>query len=228
MNTTESGEQTEYLFEQVVRLRYLLFLPSRYGADPAEKWPLILFLHGFGECGDDLELAKTHGIPKIVENQPDFPFICVSPQCPAATEAVKDTWQQYHGILKEMLNEIVAQYAVDKNRIYLTGISMGGYGTWSLAMAYPEMFAAIAPICGGGWSEPVYVLRDVPVWAFHGADDPTISLEYGQQIVEALRACGGNVQFTVYPGVGHDSWTQTYDNPELYEWFLQHRQRTDK
>jgi predicted peptidase len=217
INQESTGKQRECMIEQTVRLKYLLFLPRDYGTSPEEKWPLILFLHGAGERGDDLELVKIHGIPKIVERQPDFPFVVVSPQCPDET-----TWWDHHLTLKALLDEIVANYAVDEHRIYLTGLSMGGYGTWSLATRYPELFAAIAPICGGGLAEFALQLKDVPVWAFHGAEDDVVKLEVGQQIVDALRACGGNVRFTVYPGVGHDSWTQTYDNPELYEWFLKH------
>jgi len=217
-NQESPGKQREGMIEQTVRLRYLLFLPRDYETDPNHKWPLILFLHGIGERGDDLELVKIYGIPKIVERQPDFPFVAVSPQCPDET-----TWWDHRLTLKALLDGIVANYAIDATRIYLTGLSMGGYGTWSLAMAYPELFAAIAPICGGGFPEFVSQLKDVPVWAFHGAEDGAVKLEVGQRMVDALRACGGNVRFTVYPGVGHDSWTQTYDNPRLYEWLLQHR-----
>ena len=217
INRESPGKQSEGMFEHTVRLQYLLFLPQGYGADRDQKWPLILFLHGMGERGDDLELVKIHGIRKIVERQPDFPFVALSPQCPDETR-----WWDHHLTLKGLLDEIVANYAVDAARVYLTGLSMGGYGTWSMAMTYPELFAAIAPICGGGLPEFISELKDVPVWAFHGAEDDAVKLEAGQRMVDALRACGGNVRFTVYPGVGHDSWTQTYDNPELYQWFLQH------
>ncbi len=212
------GKQREGVFEQAMRLRYLLFLPRDYGIEPGRKWPLILFLHGAGERGNNLKRVKKHGLPKIVERRPDFPFVVLSPQCPEEA-----TWWDYRLILKALLDEIVARYAIDKRRIYLTGLSMGGYGTWGMAMAYPKLFAAIAPICGGGFPEFAHLLKDVPVWAFHGAEDDVVKLEANQRMVDALRACGGNVRFTVYPGVGHDSWTQTYDNPELYEWFLQHR-----
>jgi predicted peptidase len=218
INHESPGKQCQGAFERTVRLGYLLFLPRDYGTNPGQEWPLILFLHGAGERGDDLELVKIHGIPKIVERQPDFPFVVVSPQCPDET-----TWWDHHLTLKALLEEIVANYAVEVNRIYLTGLSMGGYGTWSMATRYPELFAAIAPICGGGIPDLASALKDVPVWAFHGAEDDVVKLEVGQRTVDALRACGGNVRFTVYPGLGHDSWTQTYDDPELYEWFLQHR-----
>ncbi len=216
-NAESLGKQRTFMFEQNVRLGYLLFLPQSYETNPDEKWPLILYLHGIGERGNDLELVKIHGIPKIVEKQPDFQFVTVSPQCPAET-----FWWEHHGILKALLDKILAKYTIDKGRIYLTGNSMGGYGTWSLAIANPERFAAIAPICGGGFAEFVCALKDIPVWAFHGAEDEVIRLKESQRMVNALQACGGNVRFTIYPGIGHDSWTQTYNNPALYEWFLQH------
>lgn len=221
------GEQHEHVFEseittgegaaQTVRLGYLLFLPQGYGSRLDEKWPLILYLHGIGERGGDLSLVKTHGISRIVEGWPDFPFVAVSPQCPHKT-----VWSKHHIALNALLDDLMRAYAVDEDRIYLTGNSMGGYGTWSLAAAYPQRFAALAPICGGGEPETVCALKEVPVWAFHGEEDPVVDLHYGQEMVDALRACGGDVRFTVYPGVGHDSWTETYDNPELYQWFLQH------
>lgn len=211
------GKQAEGLIEATVRLRYLLFLPQNYGQRPDGKWPLILYLHGIGERGDDLDLVKTHGIPKIVERRPDFPFVALSPQCPADT-----MWWPHYQTLKALLDQVVTGYEVDPKRIYLTGNSMGGYGTWGMAMAYPDLFAAIAPICGGGYPEFAVTLKDLPVWAFHGAEDIAIPLGASQRMVDALRDCGGDVRFTVYPGVGHDAWTQTYDSPELYDWFLQH------
>ena len=202
---------------KTVRLRYLLFLPDEYSRDPKRKWPLILFLHGAGERGDDLDLLKRHGIPKITERWRDFPFIAVSPQCPRYS-----WWTAEIESLNALLDHIVESYSVDVSRVYLTGLSMGGFGTWRLAASYPERFAAIAPICGGGDPEWAPRLKDIPVWVFHGAKDEIVPLSESEKMVEALKACGGNVRFTVYPDAGHDSWTQTYENPELYEWFLQH------
>jgi predicted peptidase len=196
-------------------LRYLLYLPTGYDRDSGKKWPLILYLHGIGERGSRLSLLKKHGIPKVVENDGNLPFITISPQCPDDT-----FWFDHYDKMKALIEEVVRTYDVDVNRIYLTGNSMGGYGTWALAMKYPDRFAAIAPICGGGIPEQVCVLKDVPVWAFHGEKDDLVKLSEGQKMVDALKACGGNVRFTVYEGVGHDSWTMTYENPELYEWFL--------
>jgi predicted peptidase len=214
----DHGLQTAHTFEHQVSLRYLLFLPQAYGQDPEKKWPLILCLHGAGERGEDLALVKVHGIAKIVEHRPDFPFVCVSPQCPEDS-----WWPDYTQTLKGLIDDILAQYAVDGTRLYLTGLSMGGYGTWALATRYPDLFAAIAPICGGGNPEVAPALKEVAVWAFHGEADDLVPLQASQRMVDALRVAGGDVRFTVYPGVGHDAWTQTYQDPALYDWFLQHR-----
>jgi predicted peptidase len=193
---------------------YLLFLPDGY--ETQDKCPTILFLHGAGEKGSNLEYVKRHGVPRIVEEQPDFPFIAVSPQCPQG---------QYWSVprLSTLLDEVESSYRVDPDRVYLTGISMGGFGTWRLAAAQPHRFAAIAPICGGGDPTDACNLKDLPVWAFHGARDRIVPLSASQEMVEALKACGGNVKFTVYPEAEHDSWTQTYNNPALFDWFRQHR-----
>lgn len=205
-----------------VRLKYLLYLPRGYGDNPHERWPLILFLHGKDERGDDLERVKQHGIPKLIEQGKDFPFVMISPQCPAESR-----WQfEYEGIAA-LLEEILVQRAIDPARVYLTGLSMGGYGVWWLAMLYPARFAAVAPICGGGIPGEAHRLKHLPVWAFHGADDDLVPLSESERMVNALRAVEGNVRFTVYPGVKHDSWTQTYENPQLYEWFLAQHRRGD-
>ena len=211
--------QQEHHFETMIKreLNYLLFLPKDYAVDVSRPWPLILFLHGMGERGDNLELVKLHGIARIVDEQPDFPFIAVSPQCP-----INSIWPLQIDTLKILLEDVMGKYAVDEKRVYLTGLSMGGYGSWAMGAIYPEMFAAVAPICGGGSVSAVCALKDTPVWAFHGEADPVVPLYESQQMVDALKACGGDVKLTIYPGVGHDSWTQTYNNPELYDWLLTH------
>ncbi len=220
-NETLAGKQQGYKFEteivKKVQLNYLLFLPKDYASDPEKKFPMILFLHGAGERGDDLQLLKLHGIPKIVEKDENFPFIAVSPQCPS-----ESWWTMELEALEALLKDIIKRYNVDVDRIYLTGLSMGGYGTWSLAIRNPNVFAAIAPICGGGDPKKVCAIKDVPAWVFHGAKDEIVPLKQSENMVKALKECGGNVQFTVYPEAGHDSWTETYNNPELYEWFLKH------
>ena len=199
-----------------VSVHYLLHLPPGYGADSSARWPLILFLHGAGERGNDLNLVKLHGIARVVEERPDFPFVAVSPQCPP-----NERWRPE--VLAALLDEIETTYRIDPDRIYLTGLSMGGFGAWALAIEQPHRFAAIAPICGGGDPGLVCAIRHVPVWAFHGARDDVVPLHRSQEMVDALRACGGNVRLTVYPDADHDSWTRTYTNPELYDWLLSHR-----
>jgi len=217
----ERGGQHSHTFEETVTktlsCNYLLFLPEDYGKQEKD-WPLMLFLHGAGERGSDLQKVKVHGPPKIVEKQEDFPFIVVSPQCPEG-----DWWDEKLEVLTNLLDDIVARYDVDTDRIYLTGLSMGGYGTWALASKYPDRFAAIAPICGGGKRFMAYRLKDMPVWAFHGAKDRVVPLEESEEMVEAINDRGGNAKLTVYPDAGHDSWTESYDNQELYDWLLEHR-----
>jgi len=194
---------------------------------------MILYLHGAGERGDDLEKVKAHGPPKMIENGKSFPFIIVSPQCPDVPHwwgGRADFDIQYKLVdevdtLNSLLDEVIENHAVDTERIYLTGLSMGGYGTFALACERPDRFAAIAPICGGGDTEKARNLKDVPVWAFHGAKDDVIALRKSEEMVNAINACGGNAKLTVYPDARHDSWTVTYDNPQLYEWLLSHRKK---
>jgi len=202
-----------------IKLNYLLYLPKDY--QQKSSWPLLLFLHGAGERGDSLELVKKHGPPKLIEAGQEFPFIVVSPQCP------KDQWWEPVE-LTALLDEIVANYKVEEDRVYVTGLSMGGFGTWSLAAYTPDRFAAIVPICGGG--ETIFAKRfaRVPAWVFHGAKDPTVPLERSEKMVEALKKAGGNVKFTVYPEAKHDAWTETYANPELYQWLLQQKRGAAK
>ena len=195
-------------------VNYLLYLPEDYERS-SKKWPLVLFLHGSGERGSDIELVKRNGPPKRVEEGKNFPFILVSPQCPERT-----SWD--NKLLITLLDEIESEYNVDKSRVYLTGLSMGGHATWSLAIQNPERFAAIIPVCARGYSQDVYVLKDVPVWAFHGAKDDIVAIEDGKKMVDALEQAGGSVKFTIYPEANHDSWTETYNNPEVYEWLLSH------
>src|SRR5690606_30403874 len=147
----------------------------------------------------------------------NFPTIISQPPGPET-----DVWPYQVTELHALLHHLIASYKVDTTRVYLTGLSMGGYGTWYFASEYPERFAAIAPICGGGgWWMPRR-LTSLPIWVFHGDADTTVPLRASEEMVKAIREAGGKVKFTVYPGVGHDSWTETYNNPELYNWFLSH------
>ena len=194
---------------------YLVYLPKNYGTEEKE-WPLILFLHGSHQRGGSLATLPRCGLLKFIESKEDFPFIVVSPQCPK-----RKYWSEklVDGLLDEVLNE----YSIDSGRIYLTGLSMGGFGTWTIAGREPDRFAAIAPICGGGKPDLAENLVGVPTWAFHGAKDKVVPLRRSVEMIEAIRKAGGKAQLTVYPNAGHDAWTETYKNPKLYEWFLQHK-----
>jgi predicted peptidase len=202
-----------------IKLKYLLYLPKDY--DAKESVPLMLFLHGAGERGDDLELVKKHGPPKLIEAGQAFPCIVVSPQC------LKDrSWEPYE--VSALLDEIVEKYKVDQDRIYVTGISMGGFGTWALATLSPNRFAAIVPICGGGDPQSARRIVQLPIWVFHGAKDKSVPPERSEQMVEALKRNGSKVRFTVYPEAAHDSWTATYANPEVFEWLFQQKREAKK
>jgi predicted peptidase len=196
-----------------VSLDYLLYLPSDYEAKDA--WPLVLFLHGAGERGTNLELVKKHGPPKLIDQGKDYPAIVVSPQC-----APGRWWHSQLLELSALVDHITQKYKVDPDRLYLTGLSMGGFGTWALAAYRPDRFAAVMPICGGGEAMAARALTKVPAWVFHGAKDPVVPLARSEAMVEALQRAKGNVKFTVYPDALHDSWTATYDNPEVWEWLF--------
>jgi predicted peptidase len=194
---------------------YFLFLPQGYEQDKSQLWPLMLFLHGAGDAGTNMARVKILGPPKIVETKPDFPFILVSPQSPVRSWNID--------MLNGLLDDVINRYRVDKDRVYLTGASMGGSGTWAFAIAHPEKFAAIAPVCGTGNPAEALKLVGLPIWVFHGAKDPVVPLKHAQDMVDAIKAAGGNVKFTIYPEAKHDAWTQTYNDPELYTWLLQQK-----
>lgn len=204
----ESGDQAS--------LNYLLFLPNEYRLDAARRWPLIIFLHGSDERGDDPELVKGNGIPAILEDGKNLPFIVVSPQCPTDLR-----WSPE--VVHELYQAVSLRLRVDPDRVYLTGYSMGGYGTWDTAEEYPELFAAIVPIAGGGDVQKAARLRKIPIWAFHGAKDENVPPDESIQMADAVKKSGGNVRLTIYPELEHDSWTVTYNNPDLYDWLLMHK-----
>ena len=209
--TAQQAKTFEQEITMTAKLSYLLSLPADYEKS-TDSWPLVLFLHGSGESGSDLNKVKAHGPPKLVETRGPFPFILVSPQSPGRS------WDPE--VLNALVDSLVKEHRVDRDRVYVTGLSMGGFGTWALAAAYPDKFAALAPICGGGNPADARKLARLPIWVFHGAKDSVVPLKRSSQMVDALKAVGGNPQFTVYPDAAHDSWTETYDNPEFYRWLL--------
>lgn len=224
-STVQSVKEFSFKSGKAAQLEYLLFLPKGYDTDSAKRWPLILFLHGAGERGSDVWKVAVHGPPSLVAKRPDFPFIVISPQCPD-----NKIWDRE--ALVGLLDDAQSSYRVDPSRVYLTGLSMGGYGTWDLGIAHPERFAAIAPICGGGNTIGVLLLdrqkqqtlKKIGIWAFHGAKDPVVPLQESERMIEVLKRIGVNqAKLTVYPEADHNSWTETYNNPKLYEWFLEHK-----
>ena len=196
------------------KLKYIVRYPENYVE--GEKYPVILLLHGAGGRGDDIEVLKNNPFFLITNEKKDFPFISVAPLCSA------NTWFDLFDDLKALVKEIAKASFTDAKKIYAMGASMGGYATWQLAMSIPEFFAAIAPICGGGMYWNVGRLKNVPVWAFHGALDTTVLVEESIKMVRTVKHCGGSAKITIYPENMHDAWSDTYNNPEVYEWFLSH------
>jgi predicted peptidase len=215
------GEQTPARLNKEIKVQmgYLLYLPKDY--EKQESWPLVLFLHGSGERGDNLDLVKKHGPPKLIAAGKDFPFLVISPQCP------KERWWEPIE-LTALLDDVGSTYKVDKDRVYVTGLSMGGFGTWRLAAYAPHRFAAIAPICGGGEKYWAKRIAHLPVWAFHGAKDTGVPPERSQIMIDELKKNGGHPKLTIYPEAGHDAWSATYDNPEFYKWLLAQKRTSKK
>jgi predicted peptidase len=214
----------ELILRDDFTLRYLIYLPPNLDSSP--RWPLILFLHGSGERGDDLERVRRAGLPFNIERGYRPPFVVVSPQCP-----VNERWTDHADNLLSLLDHILKTQPVDPDRVILSGLSMGGQGAWYLASEHPDRFAAIAPICGRippikGYPEKVCALQNIPVWVFHGARDSIVPVENSQILAHTLRACGGKVQLTLYPNLDHHSWDAAYANPDLYTWMLAQKRKT--
>ncbi|MDY0104368.1 MAG: prolyl oligopeptidase family serine peptidase [Lentimicrobium sp.] len=206
---------------RTVSMDYLLYLPEGFEAKPNETWPLLVFLHGSGERGNDLEKVKVHGPPKLIAQGKTFPFIVLSPQCPLNSEWDTET-------LFALIKHVASRYRVDEAKVYVTGLSMGGAGTWDLAMAHPEYFAAIAPVCGPvsrNYLARAEELKNMPIMAFHGAMDDVVTIVPVASMIKKLQDLGNPARLVIYPEANHDSWTATYDNPELYKWFLENSRK---
>lgn len=208
------AQQTSEKF--VLETKYLLYLPDGYDSDKTKNWPLMVFLHGSGESGDDINKVKVNGPPKLIDQGKKFPMIVVSPQAPQAEGFKPD-------IIRKMLNDLKSKYRIDTDRIYLTGLSMGGYGTWKIAQEFPEEFAAIAPVCGGGDPSMNYRLRHIAVWCFHGAKDDVVFPSESMTMIDSLKKYSKDVKFTLYPEANHNSWDATYSNDSVYDWMLSQR-----
>lgn len=198
-------------------LKYWLYLPDGYDESETNSngWPLILFLHGGGEGGQDMERVKRYGPPKLIDGGKEFPCIVVSPRNPSKTQFWDD--QQ----LASLLDELAGSLRIDARRIYLTGLSRGAYGSWRLAVQNPDRFAALVPISGGGPLPYMGRIKDIPVWAFHGAKDPVIPADESRRLIKELNRLGGSARLTVYRDAEHDAWTEAYSDPELYKWLFQ-------
>lgn len=193
---------------------YLLYLPAAHEKEPA--WPMILFLHGGGERGEDLSLVRREGLPRLLERLPDFPFVVVSPQ-----ESKSRRWTSE--ALVELVDDAAAKYRVDRTRVYATGLSSGAAAALELAAAYPSRIAAVAVASPNRLPKDVCRLKSVPVWMFHNAGDPRIPASRIRRFERSIAGCGGEVRVTLYDRGRHDSWTETYDRRDLYEWFRTHR-----
>lgn len=228
LSSTVSTGQHRYRSEES-GFDYLLYVPDDYGVDSQQKWPLILYLHGMTQLNNTLDSLEVDTLPALLKNQGDYPFLVVSP---LARSKAYEYWPEKEmvDLLFILLEEVQATVSVDQNRIYLTGESGGGNGAWDIGVQHPEYFAAIVSSQGHyGWPftvpENICDLKDVPVWAFHGAKDEIAPLEAEQMLVDALKACGGNVQFTIFPDVGHDVRSQQVYTSELFTWLLEQERR---
>jgi predicted peptidase len=197
-------------------LSYWLHRPERL----AEPSPLVLFLHGAGERGDDLDLVAVHGPPKQAKAGRSLPFMLAAPHCPA------DSWWSWQlEALDALLDDLLKAHPIDPSRVYLTGLSMGGMGVWELAARYPDRFAALVPICGSAGPWLAGRVAGLPVWAFHNEDDQAVPVTGTTKIIEVLRKHDGDVRATINPTGGHDAWTAAYDDPALYDWLLRQRRK---
>jgi len=196
-------------------VKFWLWLPEK---PPTEGAPLLVFLHGAGERGTDLALVKKHGPPKLVQKMSDLqPFIIVSPQCPP------EQWWNLDQVF-QLIEAMATKYKADRSRLYLTGLSMGGYATWALIAKNPTYFAAAIPICGGGTPADAATLKNLPLRVFHGAKDEAVPVQKSQEMVDALKAAGAaDVHLTIFPDLAHESWTPVYSDPKTYSWLLSKR-----
>lgn len=213
-------------------LNYQQMIPRDYSPTGTELYPLVLFLHGAGERGSDNTKQLVHGLKEFAkdENRAKYPCFVVAPQCPDGKKWVEVDWSaDTHKqpeesaaltLTRELIASMTKNLRVDPQRIYVTGLSMGGYGTWDMITRTPNTFAAAAPICGGGDETLAGRVTNVPIWAFHGDKDTAVKVERTRRMIAAIEKEGGKPKYTEYAGVGHDSWTRTYADPEFMAWLF--------
>ena len=214
----------KYSADKGINIDFPCFItvPSSFNRG-TDTLPMIVFLHGAGERGSDIESVRVHGIPKLFgsdENYRGLSVITLSPQCPGGM-----VWNHLVFELKELIDRVSADYNADPRRISITGISMGGFGTWEMGMTFPGYFSALAPICGGGLSWRAPVLRDTPIRAYHGDADSVVPVMYSKEMIRVIENAGGRPSLTIYPGVGHDCWTLAYETTDLIEWLVSQRKK---
>jgi len=216
-----------------IKMPYRLFIPQDYTT--SISYPIIMYLHGAAGCGNDnlkqISGGNTNGTHVWItkENQSQNPTFVMAPQLPVgkywgSTDSLR--LSEYGEIAINLVKYLLNEFSIDPDRVYLTGQSRGGHGTWDIPCKYPGFFAAAIPLCGGSNPALVYAIRDLPVWAFHGEKDQLVNVEYSREMVEALKEIGGNIKYTEYPDVGHDVWKKAYLEPELHEWLF--RQKRNK
>ena len=212
----ESGFLDKTIEYNGTTVKYVVYVPKEYKAE--KPHPSILFLHGSGEQGDDGKKQVSVGLGAAIKLAEDkWNFIVIFPQKPAG----RGGFMEHEKLILDILEKTKKEYTLDEKRQYITGLSMGGMGTWSLICKYPDRWAAAAPVCGRGNPADAPKIKDLPIWNFHGDKDTAVPIKKSQEMIDAIKAAGGNPKFTIYPGVGHNSWDKAYQEEKLYEWFLE-------
>ncbi|MCS6988155.1 MAG: prolyl oligopeptidase family serine peptidase [Chloroherpetonaceae bacterium] len=241
LTVVAKAQQAEATFEKHFFERRGLKIPYRLLSPRASskeaRYPLVLYLHGAGERGNDgSDLVLKHGALEFAKRQDRFPCYVLAPQCPKEMKwspyqkelgyyRLADTASAIQEAVAELVKFIQSQRAVDSSRVYVVGLSMGGFGAWELAMRNPSLFAAAVPICGGGDATKARLIKHLPVWVFHGADDQIIKVQWSRQMVDSLKAAGGSPRYTEFPYVGHNAWSPAFATEELYEWLFAQKKR---
>ncbi len=240
-----SAEDRSALFEKRVykdtqgkTLPYRLLIPENY--DPKKQYPLVVFLHGIGECGTDNEKQLIHGVKTFAqpEYRRKYPCFVLAPQCPLGALWVRGDLNLNLArhkmpaepsapmrLLLELIPALQKEFRIDPKRLYVTGMSLGGFGTWDLLCRRPDWFAAAAPVCGGADEEQAPKIARIPIWVFHGAKDDVVKPTWSRNMVAALRKAGGKPKYTEYPDVGHNAWDRAYKDPELYAWLFAQKRK---